>query len=68
MNGESEVYNTKLDGAIGLVIGNEGDGISRLVKEQCYFMINIPMVGHVTSLNASVSASIIFYEVLRQRG
>lgn len=51
-----------------IVIGSEGKGISRLVKEECDYMINIPMVGHVTSLNASVSASIIFYEILRQRG
>ncbi len=51
-----------------IIIGSEGRGISRLVKEECDFMINIPMIGHVTSLNASVSASIIFYEILRQRG
>lgn len=51
-----------------IIIGSEGRGISRLVKTECDFMVNIPMVGHVTSLNASVSASIIFYEILRQRG
>ena len=51
-----------------IIIGSEGRGISRLVKEECDYMINIPMIGHVTSLNASVSASIIFYEILRQRG
>lgn len=51
-----------------VIIGSEGKGISRLVQEECDYMINIPMVGHVTSLNASVSASIIFYEILRQRG
>ena len=55
-------------GKIVVVIGSEGKGISRLVKEECDYMINIPMIGHVTSLNASVSASIIFYEILRQRG
>lgn len=55
-------------GKIVVVIGSEGKGMSRLVKEECDYMINIPMVGHVTSLNASVSASIIFYEILRQRG
>lgn len=67
MNGESEVYNTKLDGAIGLVIGNEGDGISRLVKENCDALMNIPMVGKINSLNASVSAAISIYEVVRQK-
>lgn len=51
-----------------IIIGSEGRGISRLVKTECDFMVNIPMIGHVTSLNASVSASIIFYEILRQRG
>ncbi len=51
-----------------IVLGSEGKGISRLVKAECDFLINIPMIGHVTSLNASVSASIIFYEILRQRG
>lgn len=51
-----------------IIIGSEGRGISRLVKTECDFYVNIPMVGHVTSLNASVSASIIFYEILRQRG
>lgn len=55
-------------GKIVVIIGSEGKGISRLVKEECDFMVNIPMVGHVTSLNASVSASILFYEVLRNRG
>lgn len=55
-------------GKIVVIIGSEGKGISRLVKEECDYMINIPMVGHVTSLNASVSASIIFYEILRKRG
>ena len=67
MNGESEVYNTKLDGAIGLVIGNEGDGISGLVKENCDALMNIPMVGKINSLNASVSAAISIYEVVRQK-
>jgi len=51
-----------------IIIGSEGKGISRLVKEECDFLVHIPMCGHVTSLNASVSASIIFYEILRQRG
>ncbi|MBU8908637.1 23S rRNA (guanosine(2251)-2'-O)-methyltransferase RlmB [Desertibacillus haloalkaliphilus] len=52
---------------VGLVIGSEGKGISRLVKEKCDFLIKIPMVGHVTSLNASVAASLLMYEVYRKR-
>ncbi len=55
-------------GKIAVVIGSEGKGISRLVKENCDFKVLIPMVGHVNSLNASVSASILFYEILRNRG
>lgn len=58
-----------LDGTmpLGLVIGSEGKGIGRLVREKCDFLIHLPMVGHVTSLNASVAAAILMYEVLRQR-
>ena len=59
---------TPLYGKIAVVIGSEGKGISRLVKENCDFKVFIPMVGHVNSLNASVSASILFYEILRNRG
>ncbi len=68
MEGSVDYKTQDYNGKIVVVIGSEGKGISRLVKEECDFMINIPMVGHVTSLNASVSASIIFYEILRQRG
>ena len=67
MNGESEVYNTKLEGAIGIVVGNEGSGISRLVKENCDALMKIPMTGKINSLNASVSAAITIYEVVRQK-
>lgn len=58
-----------LDGmmSIGLVIGSEGKGMSRLVKEKCDFLVSLPMVGHVTSLNASVAASLLMYEVYRKR-
>lgn len=55
-------------GKIAVIIGSEGKGISRLVKEECDFCVNIPMYGHVNSLNASVSAAILFYEILRNRG
>ena len=54
-------------GAIAIVIGSEGFGMSRLVKENCDFLVKIPMKGKITSLNASVSAGIIMYEVVRQR-
>lgn len=67
MDGSTSIYETKFDGAICIVIGNEGDGISRLVKENCDFMVNIPMSGKINSLNASVSAAISIYEVERQK-
>lgn len=60
-------YNEDFTGGIGIVIGNEGSGMSRLVKENCDFLVKIPMKGKVTSLNASVSAGIIMYEVVKQR-
>lgn len=56
-----------LSEAIGLVIGSEGKGISRLVKEKCDFLVKLPMAGHVSSLNASVAAALLMYEVYRQR-
>lgn len=52
---------------VGVVIGSEGKGMSRLVKEKCDILLNIPMIGHVTSLNASVAASLLMYEVFRKR-
>ena len=65
--GSSELWSTDFTGAMALVIGSEGDGIGRLVRENCDFIVNIPMVGKINSLNASAAASIIMYEVLRQR-
>jgi 23S rRNA (guanosine2251-2'-O)-methyltransferase len=67
MNGEKLYYQEDFKGPMALVIGNEGQGISRLVKEKCDFLVRIPMQGKVNSLNASVSASILMYEVRRQR-
>lgn len=67
MDGSVDYKKQDYSGKIAVVIGSEGKGISRLVKENCDFFVNIPMLGHVTSLNASVSASIIFYEILRNR-
>ena len=58
---------TNLTGDIAVVIGNEEKGISRLVKEECDILVKIPMIGKVQSLNASVSAGIIIYEIVRQR-
>lgn len=65
---DSEVYtDVKYDTKTVLVIGAEGNGISRLVREKCDFVVNIPMVGKINSLNASVAAGIIIYEVVRQK-
>ena len=61
-------YNLDLKGPIGLVIGNEGEGVSRLVKENCDFVASIPMKGDIDSLNASVAAGILSFEIARQRG
>ncbi|MBU5256368.1 23S rRNA (guanosine(2251)-2'-O)-methyltransferase RlmB [Tissierella praeacuta] len=66
MNGADYHFNTSLGGAIGLVIGNEGKGLSRLVKEKCDVLVKIPMLGKISSLNASNAASILIYEVVRQ--
>ena len=66
MGGET-MYNLDLKGPIGLVIGNEGDGVSRLVKEKCDFVASIPMKGDIDSLNASVAAGVLAYEIVRQR-
>ena len=61
-------YNQNLKGPIAIVIGSEGFGMSRLVKENCDFLVKIPMKGKITSLNASVSAGIVIYEAVKQRG
>lgn len=67
MGGES-MYRMNLTGPIGLVIGNEGEGVSRFVKEKCDFVASIPMKGDIDSLNASVAAGVLAYEIVRQRG
>ena len=66
MGGE-EMYDLNLTGPIGLIIGNEGEGVSRLVKETCDFTARIPMNGDIDSLNASVAAGVLAYEIVRQR-
>ncbi|MDO4788028.1 MAG: 23S rRNA (guanosine(2251)-2'-O)-methyltransferase RlmB [Johnsonella sp.] len=65
--GGSPMYELDLKGAIGLVIGKEGKGISELVKKQCDFCASIPMKGDIDSLNASVAAAVLAYEIFRQR-
>lgn len=67
MDGSVDYKTQDYSGKIAVVIGSEGFGISRLVKENCDFNVHIPMFGHVNSLNASVSASLIFYEIIRNR-
>ena len=66
MDGQT-FYEQNLTGALGLVIGSEGFGISRLVKQNCDFTVKMPMIGNVTSLNASVAAGILLYEIFKQR-
>ena len=61
------MYDLNLKGPIGLVIGNEGDGVSRLIKEKCDFSASIPMKGDIDSLNASVAAGVLAFEIVRQR-
>ena len=61
------MYELDLKGAIGLVIGNEGGGVGRLIKEKCDFTASIPMKGNIDSLNASVAAGVLAYEIVRQR-
>ena len=66
MDGET-YYKTDMRGAVGLVIGSEGFGISRLVKEKCDFVVSIPMIGKITSLNASNAAAVLLCEIRKQR-
>jgi len=67
MDGENYIFNTDLTGAVALVIGSEGRGISKLTKEKCDVLVKIPMVGKITSLNASVAGGIMMYEIMKQK-
>lgn len=67
MDGSQLYYEADLTGALVLVVGSEGKGISRLVKEACDFLVQMPMMGKINSLNASVAASVLLYESVRQR-
>jgi 23S rRNA (guanosine2251-2'-O)-methyltransferase len=66
--GASPLWQTDLKGPVCIVIGSEGEGISRLVRENCDFLVRIPMRGRISSLNASAAAAVLIYEILRQRG
>lgn len=66
--GEKDFYDSDLKGPIALVIGSEGEGIGRLVREKCDFVVNIPMKGAISSLNAAVAGAIVMYEIMKQRG
>lgn len=65
--GDNPLWKTDLTGPICLVIGSEGDGMSRLVREHCDFLLSIPLMGQISSLNASAAAAVLMYEVLRQK-
>ena len=64
---KQDVYEMDLSMPLALVIGNEGKGIGRLIREKCDFLVKLPMFGSINSLNASVAASVFMYEVVRQR-
>ena len=66
-DGASQLWSTDLTGPIALVIGSEGDGMGRLVRESCDFILSLPMKGRLNSLNASAAAAVTMYEILRQR-
>ena len=65
--GGAVMYDLNLKGSIGLVVGAEGNGVSRLVREKCDMIATIPMKGNIDSLNASVAAGVLAYEIVRQR-
>ncbi len=64
---QTDVYGANLTGPLAIVIGNEGRGLSRLVRESCDFLVSLPMMGRINSLNASVAAGVLLYEAVRQR-
>lgn len=66
-SGEKSFFESDLTGPVALVIGSEGEGMGKLVREKCDFIVNIPMKGEITSLNAAVAGAIVMYEILKQR-
>ena len=67
MDGDRSIYTHDFSGAVGIVVGSEGKGVSRLVKEKCDFVVSIPMKGEINSLNASVAAALLIYEAAKAR-
>jgi len=67
-SGQKSFYEADLKGPIALVIGSEGEGMGKLIREKCDFVVNIPMKGQISSLNAAVAGAIVMYEILKQRG
>ena len=67
MDGTNTIYTQDFSGGVAIVVGSEGEGISRIVKEKCDFLVQIPMLGEITSLNASVAGALMIYEVVRAR-
>ena len=67
MDGSETIYTHDFSGAVAIVVGSEGKGVSRLVREKCDFIVSIPMNGQINSLNASVAAALMMYEVVRTR-
>ena len=65
---EQKYFKADLKGPLAVVLGSEGKGMGKLVREKCDFLVNIPMLGHVNSLNVSVAGALLFYEIIRQRG
>lgn len=68
VSGEKDIYTQDMTGPIALVVGSEGEGMSELLKKNCDFLVKIPMLGKIQSLNASVATGIVLYEIVRQRG
>lgn len=67
MDGENTIYTQDFTGSVAIVVGSEGEGISKIVKDKCDFLVQIPMRGEITSLNASVAGALMIYEVVRAR-
>lgn len=65
---EQKYFEADLHGPLAVVLGSEGKGMGKLVREKCDFLVNIPMLGHLKSLNVSVAGALLFYEIIRQRG
>ena len=68
VSGEKDIYSRDMTGPIALIVGSEGEGMSELLKKNCDFLVKIPMLGKIQSLNASVATGIVLYEIVRQRG